>query len=153
MNEHAQALRSMLALLPTAVNHVDRDTIHAAAVEIDRLDKALVDAKKDRDCWVFNANELQNGYNELDARLRKAPELTPDIIEIFGRPNFTCIRIANVLRKAGRTIANRSEDEQAATILFLYQHYLNNKPGWREAANAELKAIVAAAPQSEKQPA
>jgi flagellar biosynthesis regulator FlaF len=40
----------------------------------EELSKKLAAAEKDRDCWIFNAKELQKGYNELDARLRQCDQ-------------------------------------------------------------------------------
>lgn len=41
MNKHSKNLQTMLALLPVEVCHVYRDTIHDAAIEIERLDTII----------------------------------------------------------------------------------------------------------------
>jgi len=56
----------------------------------------------------------------------KAPELTEDLREILGRPNFTCHFIAKALRVMGHSIAHKSEDEQAAVIHWLLGIYLKH---------------------------
>ncbi len=65
-----------------------------------------------------------------------------DLIEILGRPCFQCINIANVLRLGGWKIANRAEDEQAATILFLLRHWAADQTNWRDNADTELQAMA-----------
>lgn len=68
------------------------------------------------------------------------PELTDDLREILGRPNFTCHFIAKALRIMGHSIAPKSEDEQAVVIHWLLGHYLKNGSDWRVRAEAELKS-------------
>ncbi len=69
----------------------------------------------------------------------KAPELTEDLREILGRPNFTCHFIAKALRVMGHSIAHKSEDEQAAVIHWLLGIYLKHGSDWRQRAVAELE--------------
>lgn len=68
------------------------------------------------------------------------PELTSDLREILGRPNFTCHFIAKALRLMGFDIPQKSEEEQAATIYWMLGHYLRDPLNWRDTASAELKA-------------
>lgn len=68
-----------------------------------------------------------------------APELTDDLREILGRPNFTCHFIAKALRVMGHSIASKSEDEQAVVIHWLLGIYLKHGPDWRQRAAAELQ--------------
>lgn len=70
----------------------------------------------------------------------RLPELTDDLREILGRPNFTCHFIAKALRLMGLSIAPKSEDEQAVVIHWLMGHYLKHGADWRRQAEAELKA-------------
>ena len=65
-----------------------------------------------------------------------------ELTNILGRPCFQCINIANVLRLGGWKIANRAEEEQAATILFLLRHWAADKTNWRDNADTELQAIA-----------
>lgn len=65
-----------------------------------------------------------------------------DLVAILGRPNFACISLANILRKGGREIPNKSEDEQAHVILFLLRHWMDDKEIWKGNAAAELEAML-----------
>lgn len=67
-------------------------------------------------------------------------EMNPDLLEILGRPNFQCIRIAQILRAGGAVIESRSENEQAAVLLFLLNHYLADNANWYTNASEELRA-------------
>lgn len=69
----------------------------------------------------------------------KLPELDSDLIDILGRPNFACIRIAKRLRELGYEIKRRSENEQAATLHFLLSHYLADGGNWRDTAEIALR--------------
>ena len=75
------------------------------------------------------------------------PELTDDLRYIFGLMCFQCITYAQALRGMGHTIANKAEDEQAATIHWLYGHYLRDPDNWRTNAITEIKAANLAAEQ------
>lgn len=75
-------------------------------------------------------------------------ELTPGLIDILGRPNFTCIRLAQLLRLSGAEIAKKAEAEQAAVIHYLLGFYLKHGNQWAEKADEDLErrrlAVVAA---------
>ena len=71
------------------------------------------------------------------------PALNADLIEILGRPSFTCAFLAQVLRNGGRIIKNKAEHEQAAVIHFVLCQYLAHGPKWREAATSAFQAIAA----------
>ncbi|UQA71923.1 hypothetical protein K1516_07385 [Stenotrophomonas maltophilia] len=66
---------------------------------------------------------------------------TPEVRDILGRPNFWCSPWANVLRMRGDEIPNKAEEEQAAVIRFMLNHYLARGADWAETAGAELDAI------------
>ncbi len=66
---------------------------------------------------------------------------TPEVRDILGRPNFWCSPWANVLRMRGDEIPHKAEEEQAAVIRFMLNHYLTNGTAWAETAGAELDAI------------
>lgn len=66
---------------------------------------------------------------------------TPEVRDILGRPNFWCSPWANILRRRGDEIPCKSEEEQAAVIRFMLNHYLAHGEGWAEAAEAEIQAI------------
>lgn len=71
------------------------------------------------------------------------PALNADLIEILGRPSFTCAFLAQVLRNGGRTIKKKAEHEQAAVIHFMLCQYLAHGAKWREAATSAFQAIAA----------
>lgn len=80
------------------------------------------------------------------------PELNADLIDILGRPNFMCIRIAQLLRLGGVEIATRAEAEQATVIHYLLGFYLKHGSEWSEKANEDLNrrrnaALAAQVPQ------
>ncbi|MBG4148147.1 hypothetical protein GHV55_10690 [Pseudomonas aeruginosa] len=69
-------------------------------------------------------------------------ELTEDLKDILGRPNFTCIHLAHALRQMGFVIDHKSAAEQAACLHWMLNHYLAHGANWRAHAEAELKAAA-----------
>lgn len=67
-----------------------------------------------------------------------------ELVEILGRPNFTCIGIAQLIRLSGVEVPRKAESEQAYTIHFLIRHWLSSKESWRESAEAELREMAQA---------
>lgn len=82
-----------------------------------------------------------------DVRLTPLNEDTGDI---FGRPNFTCTRIAQRLRDLGRDIKNRAANEQAAVIHFLLNMYEQHGADWRAHAEEYLRTPTAAQAATDK---
>lgn len=81
------------------------------------------------------------------AQAGRAPEsleLTDELRNILGRPNFTCTHFAAALRRQGHSIERKSEAEQAACIHWMLNHYLAHGADWRTHAEAELKAAASA---------
>jgi hypothetical protein len=72
-------------------------------------------------------------------------EMTTAIRTVLGRPNFTCIRIAHLLRLSGVEIAHKAEDEQANVIHFLLKFALRHGEMWADIAEEELMALRHAA--------
>jgi hypothetical protein len=68
--------------------------------------------------------------------------LNDDLIAILGRPNFTCIRIAQALRLCGADIKSKAEDEQAAVIHFLLMRYMRHGSDWAKHADIDLRAML-----------
>lgn len=66
-------------------------------------------------------------------------ELNADLIEILGRPNFTCIRVAQLLRLSGVEIATEAEAEQATVIHYLLGFYLKHGSEWAEKADEDIE--------------
>ncbi|RIJ02180.1 hypothetical protein DXK93_18530 [Achromobacter sp. K91] len=81
------------------------------------------------------------------------PELNADLIDILGRPNFACIRIAQLLRLGGVEIAKKAEAEQATVIHYLLGFYLKHGSQWAEKADEDIErrrlAALSASQQQE----
>ncbi|MDN6109286.1 MAG: hypothetical protein L0I83_02305 [Enterobacterales bacterium] len=77
----------------------------------------------------------------------KLPELNDELIEILGRPNFTCTKLAECLRKCGQEIKRKSEYEQAAVLHVLLNLYIKHGNDWRK--HAEEAFTPAPAQESE----
>lgn len=81
----------------------------------------------------------------LVADLEKAMEHSPlppidgDLINILGRPNFTCGPIAVMLRGLGWEIERKAEVEQATVLHWLLGLYLVNSKTWPDDAGAYLQ--------------
>lgn len=73
------------------------------------------------------------------------PPINEALVEILGRPNFTCIRIAQALRLGGHEIKSKAEYEQAHTIHFLLGQYFLHGADWIEKSNGALREMVASA--------
>ncbi|MGI3901262.1 MAG: hypothetical protein ACRYGP_13740 [Janthinobacterium lividum] len=72
-------------------------------------------------------------------------EITPEIVEVLGLPNFRCGPIADVYRAAGHEIERQSEKEQAF-VLFHFLHFvLRHGAGWFAQSCIDLDAAVATA--------
>ncbi|MCD5970935.1 hypothetical protein [Pseudomonas quasicaspiana] len=91
------------------------------------------------------ANESLLAALELQELLARPTELslTADLRFILSRPSFGCQSTAQVLRRMGHTIAERAEDEQAATIHWLLNHYLRDPHNWRINSLEEFNAVAA----------
>lgn len=74
-----------------------------------------------------------------------APPLDDDLRFILGRPCFTLISMANVLRQMGYEIASRAEDEQAVSIHWMLDLYMKHGKAWREEATQILDVAKEAA--------
>lgn len=79
-------------------------------------------------------------------------QLNADLIDILGRPNFTCIRIAQLLRLGGVEIAKKAEAEQATVIHYLLGFYLKHGSQWAEKAEEDIerRRVAAIAAQQGK---
>jgi hypothetical protein len=91
--------------------------------------RALIERILKEDARSFNPSTLE----ELKHILLKSPEmeLTNDLRFILGRPGYECMSTAQVLRSMGFEIAERAEDEQAASIFWMLNHYMNDPKNWR----------------------
>lgn len=111
-----------------------------------------------RDAYVDNA-DLATMLDWTDQPTAAAagnaqdlPELNSDLIDILGRPNFTCIRLAQLLRLSGFEIAKKAENEQATVIHYLLGFYLRYGSQWAEEADEDLeqRRVAATAAQQDK---
>jgi hypothetical protein len=92
---------------------------------------------------------IEHTPNNYDTRVAEPltypEEMTAAIRTVLGRPNFTCIRIAHLLRRSGVEIAHKAEDEQASVIHFLLKFALRHGEMWADVADEELMALRHAA--------
>lgn len=109
---------------------------HADPAEVERL-RSVIEQQKNL-IESLRAELIESHSIDASAE-RCAPELTDDLREILGRPNFTCHFIAKALRVMGHSIAHKSEDEQAVVIHWLLGIYLKHGSDWRQRASAELE--------------
>lgn len=92
----------------------------------------------------YAAAPAQETWKELPSRAG-APPLDDDLRFILGRPCFTLIGMANVLRQMGYEIASRAEDEQAVSIHWMLDLYMKHGKAWREEASQILDLAKEAA--------
>jgi len=79
------------------------------------------------------------------------PPLNDEMREILGRPNFSCARIAQVLRIGDADIACKAEAEQAAVIYWMLSMYGTHGADWWSQCRNELQTILEAAKASEEE--
>lgn len=100
-------------------------------------------------CYMANDYELPEGAalylapipsRDTTELIRKALELTDDLREILGRPNFTCAPLAVHLRDCGHTILPKAEHEQAAVIHWLLTLYIAHGSEWKKKAADAIRA-------------
>ncbi|MDF3830265.1 hypothetical protein P3T83_21440 [Pseudocitrobacter sp. 2023EL-00150] len=91
------------------------------------------------------ARVLREYIEHLEARTLtvKLPPLNDTLIAILGRPNFTCVHLAELLRKSGSEIRRKSEHEQAAVIHWGLNIYLEHGDKWESVAKADIQSRVA----------
>lgn len=98
------------------------------------------------------ADVFADGWNACRAEMLKAqpvsepyklPELNDELIEILGRPNFTCAKLAECLRNCGQHIKRKSEHEQAAVLHVLLNLYIKHGNDWRKHAEEAFTPAVA----------
>ncbi|MCS3467302.1 hypothetical protein M2401_001023 [Pseudomonas sp. JUb42] len=81
---------------------------------------------------------------ELQKTIMKSPnmELTKDLRFILGRPSYECMSTAQVLRYMGFEIAEHAEDEQATSIFWMLNHYINDPKNWRQNSLEEFTQVA-----------
>jgi hypothetical protein len=116
------------------------------ATTIQKLRSSAVIAKS-----IVLADTLNKAADELAAYAAAAldhtamPPMTEDLVEILGRPNFTCIRPAQAMRMGGIEIPSKAEYEQAHFIHFLLGQYFLHGADWAKKSNEALQAMMASA--------
>lgn len=79
--------------------------------------------------------------NESCVRRSIELPLDEEVRWILGRPNFWCASVAEQLRRSGRLIAKKAEEEQAAVIHWFLTLYLEHGAKWRDVAADELQKL------------
>lgn len=69
-----------------------------------------------------------------------------DVKDVLSLMMWSTGPIAHVLRAGGEAIPTRAEDEQAHVMHWLLNLVLEHGDGWRDAAQARIKAIQDALP-------
>lgn len=83
---------------------------------------------------------LINGDAEEPASPMTYPEeMSADLREALGWPNFACYAMAALAREAGQAVPHHAEDEQAFAIHFAVKMILRHGAGWRAEATAECR--------------
>ncbi len=72
-------------------------------------------------------------------------ELTTELRDILGMPNFACAQFIPVYRAGGYEIPHKSEAEQAFFLHRCVLAWTKNGPLWREAMGDEMDGLVAKA--------
>lgn len=78
---------------------------------------------------------------EAKAQAAIAPfpeELTDDLREVLGWPNFRCAPVAHLMRAAGAEIEPKAEDEQAVVLHWFVKLVLKHGSEWWNVARNEL---------------
>lgn len=78
-------------------------------------------------------------------------ELTEDLREVLGWPNFRCAPVAHVLRAGGMEVKTKAEDEQAVVLHWFIKLVLMRGADWWLGAREEIGAIQERIAVSEKE--
>ena len=106
-----------------------------------------VDAETAFNVMLDALNKLRASTAQPVSETYKLPELNDELVEILGRPNFTCTKLAECLRHCGQDIKRKSEYEQAAVLHVLLNLYIKHGNDWRK--HAEEAFTPAPAQESE----
>lgn len=164
--EHAAGVANMAMMQADIAGLLDApqpsaDTLQAAGLSAQDADlleqgaamlEALAGDERNRgnDSAAMGAECSAHAVRRLAVKLLAAPTalagtqlaMNDELLEILGRPNFKCAHVAEALRAGGQKIPNRAENEQAAVILFLLNHYLADQVNWWANARAALQAMA-----------
>jgi hypothetical protein len=96
-------------------------------------------------CTIMDNNVLDPDSDVVELHPRLAhpfpSELTDDLREVLGWPNFKCAPIAHLMRAAGADIKHKAEDEQAAVLHWMVRLVLRHGPDWWTVGSDELNAM------------
>lgn len=67
------------------------------------------------------------------------PPLNDELRDILGRPCFTVMGIASLLRKFGHVIPAKAEAEQASAIYFMLTLYAKHGDAWRSLSEEDIR--------------
>lgn len=104
-------------------------------------------------CEVAGVTIIGSPDNVAAARaaLEAAPlpaypeELTPELREVLGWPNFKCAPVAHAFQASGYPIAKRAEDEQAFVLHWFTKLVLRHGGQWWEKACEEIASLAESA--------
>jgi hypothetical protein len=83
----------------------------------------------------------RDAHSVRDAERVYPDDLTPELREVLGWPNFKCGPIAHLMVAAGAEIKPKSEDEQAAVLHWLVKLVFAHGKDWKEAAWADIRSM------------
>jgi hypothetical protein len=121
--------------------------VHEAQQVVDQAQENINQLRAERDALQLRLNAADERIDQLATPPAIVPELTAELRYIFGMMCFQCITPAQALRRLGHSIAKKAEDEQAATIHWMFGHYMKDPANWRQNATADLKQAAAVAEQ------
>jgi hypothetical protein len=84
-------------------------------------------------CWAAMLAAAPETWKVLPSPAG-APPLDDELRDILGRPCFTLIGMAQMLRSMGHDIKRRAEDEQAVSIHWMLDLYMKHGSEWRTEA-------------------
>ncbi|WP_283444194.1 hypothetical protein [Noviherbaspirillum suwonense] len=121
---------------------VDRPTPPSRAAFISELESTAQDLLPNEDAAgaerVRHAARLLRTSQPETWKVLPSPAGAPppddELRDILGRPCFTLISMAQMLRSIGHDIKRRAEDEQAVSILWMLGLYMKHDSEWRTEA-------------------
>lgn len=95
---------------------------------------------------IASHRSLRAGQQACPPSLSFPRELTPELLDVLGLPNFQTGPMAHAFRDASRAeIRRKCEDEQAFILHWLVMLVLEHGEDWRRHASATLSEVIAEA--------
>ncbi|MHB9833869.1 hypothetical protein Q8F57_003420 [Paraburkholderia terrae] len=110
--------------------------LNRAALQIDDNDASVM-----REAAGVLTREHYVGMARKAAALTYPDELTADLREVLGWPNFRCGPIAHLMRAAGADIKRKAEDEQAVVLHWMVKLVLQHGADWWTVGTKEISAM------------